>query len=53
MKDVLTLEQLQAQLNKRKAYIEQLKRADASEAMIRAAEKDMLMTLRRIERYEA
>lgn len=52
MKDVLSLDQLKAQLAKRKAYIEELQRSGAPEAMIRKAEKDMLLTQRRIKRYE-
>ena len=52
MKNALTVEHLKTQLNKRKEYIERLRKSDAPEAMIRAAEKDMTMTLRRIERYK-
>ena len=50
MKDILTINQLEAQRIRRAERIEYLKKTGAPEAAIRQAEKDLLLTRRRLER---
>lgn len=50
--DVLTREQLLEQKKKRETYLKYLKQTCAEEKIINAAEKDLRLTIRRLERME-
>lgn len=50
--DVLTLEQLQAQLARREAYLARLEQQAADQQQIERLKKDILLTRRRIERLD-
>ena len=52
-KDILTLEQLEAQAARRREKLEYLKRTNAPPEAIRVAEKDLQLTCRRLERARA
>ena len=50
--DVLTREQLLEQKKKRETYLKYLKQTCAEDKIIRAVEKDLKLTERRLERME-
>lgn len=50
--DVLTREQLEAQLARREAFLEKCRKDGASEKMLQSIQKDILLTRRRLERLE-
>jgi len=53
MPDILTLEQLKEQLARRTAVLEKMKSEGAPESSIRAQEKKIELTVKRIGRMEA
>lgn len=53
MKDVLTIVQLEEQLERRKRILDTLLSTDAPKAAIEKAEKSLLLTQRRLERAQA
>ena len=52
MADVLTREQLEAQLARREAFLEKCRKDGASEKTLQSIRKDILLTRRRLERLE-
>lgn len=52
MTDILTREQLLEQKKKRETYLKYLKQTCADEKIIRATEKDLRLTERRLERMQ-
>ncbi|MBP3410461.1 MAG: hypothetical protein J6M10_05630 [Clostridia bacterium] len=52
MADILTREQLLEQKKKRETYLKYLKQTCAEDKIIKAAEKDLRLTVRRLERME-
>lgn len=52
MVDILTREQLLEQKKKRETYLKYLKQTCADEKIIRAAEKDLRLTMKRLERMK-
>ena len=52
MNDVISKEQLEAQLRRREDYLEKCRKEDADEKMLRKLEKDLQLTKRRLERLK-